>query len=214
MEKKKHIDKLHYITHPLANYPIAKQVEDICKGGCRWVQLRMKNASTEERSCEALVIQPILKRYGARLIINDDVLVAKAIDSDGVHLGQDDMHPLEARKRLGPDKIIGCTANTLADVLRLSQYDIDYIGLGPFRFTTTKEKLSPVLGSEGIQRIVEQARASGIYLPFIAIGGIRHLTDVVALTNTGAYGVAVSGGIHQAPDNVLACKAIVEAIES
>ncbi len=203
-----YIGKLHYITHFLADYPITQQVADVCEGGCRWVQLRVKQASTEQRLEHALAIQPILKHYNAKLIINDDVFVAKVVDSDGVHIGKEDMHPQEAREILGPGKIIGCTANTLEDVLRLSQYEIDYIGLGPFRFTSTKEKLSPVLGSEGIRNIIEVARAKGVHIPIIAIGGIL-LEDIDGLMDTGIRGVAVSGAIHQASDSVLACKTIV-----
>ena len=204
----KQIAKLHYITHNLADYPISRQVEDVCKGGCRWVQLRMKNSNTEERLNEAMTIQPIVKQYGAKLIINDDVFVAKMADADGVHIGKDDMSPLEARKILGTNKIIGCTANTLEDVLRLSQDDIDYIGLGPFRFTSTKEKLSPVLGNEGIQQIVGEARAKGIYIPIVAIGGIL-LDDIGGLMDTGVHGIAVSGAIHAALNRVGTCKSMI-----
>ncbi|SEL74586.1 thiamine phosphate synthase [Parapedobacter koreensis] len=202
-----HINKMHYITHSLADYPIVQQVEDVCKGGCMWVQLRMKQASTDERLATALEIYPRLKRYGAKLIVNDDVYVAKVVDADGVHIGAEDMHPADARHILGPGKIIGCTANTLEDVLRLSRYDIDYIGVGPFRFTSTKEKLSPVLGLMGIHRIVAAARAQGVHVPLIAIGGIMS-GDIHKLKETGIYGVAVSGAIHNAADKVAACQAI------
>ncbi|PPL00651.1 thiamine phosphate synthase [Parapedobacter indicus] len=203
----KHIDTLHYITHLLTDYPIAQQVEDVCCGGCRWIQLRMKHADTEERLATAQAIYPLVDRYRAKLIINDDAYVAKAVNAHGVHIGAEDMHPSDARHLLGPDKIIGCTANTLDDVLRLSQYDIDYIGLGPFRFTPTKEKLSPVLGHEGIHRIIAAARTHGIRIPIIAIGGIA-IGDIDRLMGTGIYGVAVSKAIHGTMDKVAACRAI------
>lgn len=204
----KHIETWHYLTHPLADYPIVRQVEDVCQGGCRWVQLRMKQADLAERLATIRTIYPLLKRYGAKLIINDDVYAAKAVNADGVHLGAEDMHPSDARSVLGPDKIIGCTANSLDDVLRLGAYDIDYIGLGPFRFTSTKEKLSPVLGKEGIHRVVTAARVHGIGIPFIAIGGIT-AGDIGSLMNTGVHGVAVSKVIHGAVDKMAACQAIV-----
>jgi len=203
----KQIDTLHYITHPLADYPITRQVEDVCRGGCTWIQLRMKHADTEERLATAQAIHPLLERYRAKLIINDDVYVAKAANADGVHIGTEDMHPSDARHLLGPGKIIGCTANTLDDVLRLTQYDIDYIGLGPFRFTPTKEKLGPVLGQEGIHRIIAAAKTHGIRIPFVAIGGIA-IGDIGRLRGTGIHGVAVSKAIHDAEDKVAACQAI------
>ncbi|MGK6352033.1 thiamine phosphate synthase [Parapedobacter sp. DT-150] len=202
------IESFHYITDPRDGYPVVQQAEDVCRGGCRWVQLRMKQASTGERTADAQEMLPVLRRYGAKLIINDDVAVLNEVDADGVHLGAEDMHPLEARKLLGPDKIIGCTANTLDDVLRLSEYDINYIGLGPFRFTATKEKLRPVLGGEGIHRIVAAAKVQGIRIPIIAIGGITS-GDVSRLMNTGIAGVAVSNAIHAAIDRSAACRAIL-----
>ena len=208
-----HIAKLHYITHFLADYPISRQVEEVCKGGCKWVQLRIKNARTEERLNEAMTIQTIIKQHGAKLIINDDAFVAKATDADGVHIGKEDMSPLEARRILGPNKVIGCTANTLEDVLHLTQYDINYIGLGPFRFTSTKKKLSPVLGSEGIRRIVNEVRAKGISIPIIAIGGIEQ-EDISDLMEVGVHGVAVSGAIHAALDSVRACQDIITELST
>lgn len=203
----KHIDTLHYITHPLTDYPIARQVEDVCRGGCTWIQLRMKHADTEERLATARAIYPLIERYSAKLIINDDVYVAKAVNAHGVHIGAEDMPPSDARHLLGPDKIIGCTANTLDDLLRLSKYDIDYIGLGPFRFTPTKERLSPVLGQQGIHRIIAAARIHGIRIPIVAIGGIA-IGDIGRLMGTGIHGVAVSNAIHGTTDKVAACQAI------
>lgn len=207
------IDALHYITHPQGGRPLAQQVEEACRGGCRWIQLRMKGASSEERSAMARGIQPILRRYGARLIINDDVETAKAVNADGVHLGAEDMHPGDARLLLGPDKIIGCTANTAADMLRLGQYDIDYIGLGPFRFTSTKEKLSPVLGESGIRAVIREAKERGVRIPVIAIGGIGQ-ADIASLMHTGIHGVAVSGAIHHADDPAAACRDILAQLEN
>lgn len=210
---RKPIETLHYLTHPLADYPIVRQVEDVCQGGCRWVQLRMKQADSDERIATARAIYPLLKRYQAKLIINDDVHVAKAVNADGVHLGAEDMDPAEARYFLGPGKIIGCTANSLDDALRLGAYDIDYMGLGPFRFTSTKERLSPILGKDGIHRVVAAARAHGIGVPFIAIGGIS-AGDISRLMNTGIHGVALSRAIHGAMDKVAACRAVIAELST
>ena len=117
----------------------------------------------------------------------------------GVHLGKEDMDPAKAREFLGPHAIIGCTANTAADILALAPLDIDYIGLGPFRFTATKERLSPVIGLEGYRKIVDEVRAAGCQLPIVAIGGIEP-ADIPALLDAGVNGIAMSGAIINSPD--------------
>jgi thiamine-phosphate pyrophosphorylase len=95
--------------------------------------------------------------------------------------------------------VVGGTANTFEHIQQRVQEGVDYIGLGPFRFTSTKEKLSPVLGLEGFQRIMEQVRTAGIQLPIVAIGGIL-ADDVPGLRDAGIHGVAVSGAIITALD--------------
>jgi thiamine-phosphate pyrophosphorylase len=133
------------------------------------------------------------------LIINDNVTIAKEIGADGVHLGKNDMHPTEAREILGGEAIIGGTANTIEDVVQLSGSGVNYIGLGPYRFTTTKDKLSPILGLEGYMKIMREVQMMSIDIPIIAIGGIVP-GDVAALMETGIYGVAVSSAINQSID--------------
>jgi thiamine-phosphate pyrophosphorylase len=116
-----------------------------------------------------------------------------------VHLGKQDMAPAEARALLGPQFIIGGTANTFAAIEGLVAAGVDYIGLGPLRFTTTKEKLSPILGLAGYADILGQCRAAGFTTPIVAIGGVA-LADIPALLATGLHGVAVSGAIGNAAD--------------
>jgi thiamine-phosphate pyrophosphorylase len=132
----------------------------------------------------------------ADYIINDNVYLAKKMDADGVHLGLTDMSVLEARQILGETKIIGGTANTFEDVLQRTVENCDYIGLGPFQFTATKEKLSPILGLEGYRSIIEKMKAKNIQIPIYAIGGIA-LESVESLMETGIHGIAVSGVITQ-----------------
>ena len=120
--------------------------------------------------------------------------MAQEIGADGVHLGQADMPPAEARDMLGARFIVGGTANTFADVQRLVAAGVDYVGLGPFRFTSTKEKLSPILGLAGYTETMRQCRAAGLTVPVVGIGGIA-LEDVGELLATGLHGVAVSGAI-------------------
>jgi len=187
------ISNLHYIT------TTAESAELACRGGVRWVQLRVKNLPAAEWRQRALEIQAMCCRHGATFLINDNPTLALAIGADGVHLGKEDMPPAEARALLGPDFIIGGTANTFADIAALVAAGVDYVGLGPFRFTTTKEKLSPILGLAGYAKVLGQCRAAGMAVPVIGIGGVG-LADVPALRATGLHGVAVSGAIGGVAD--------------
>lgn len=130
--------------------------------------------------------------------------------ADGVHVGTTDTHPSEARKLL-PQGIIGATANTWADIVRAVEGGADYIGLGPFRFTQTKQKLSPVLGLAGYSQLLERMKGEGWTTPVLAIGGIT-LDDVLALMNTGIWGVAVSGALTQASDPKATCQAFLQQV--
>jgi thiamine-phosphate pyrophosphorylase len=185
------ISTLHYITTS------AEAAELACQGGVRWVQIRVKNQPPAIWKQLALDVQAVCRRYRAALIINDNPALAQEIGADGVHLGKEDLPPDEAREMLGSKFIIGGTANTFADVQRLATAGVDYVGLGPFRFTSTKEKLSPILGLAGYAEIMRQCRVAGITVPVIGIGGIV-LDDVSALLATGLHGVAVSGAIGAA----------------
>ena len=189
------------------------QAEAACAGGVRWVQLRINNASPEEWEQAARATLLVCRRFGAVLIINDNPALAHAIGADGVHLGKTDMAPTEARQLLGPDFIIGGTANTFTDIEQLTAASVDYIGLGPFRFTTTKQNLSPILGLAGYQGLLAQVRAAGLAVPIVGIGGIA-LADVPALLATGLHGVAVSGAITYAADPVAAATLFVNHVQA
>ena len=182
------ISSLHYIATN------AQAAELACRGGVRWVQLRVKNLPAAEWRQRALDVQAVCRHHGATLILNDNPALALEIGATGVHLGQQDMAPAEARALLGPGFIIGGTANTFADIEGLVAAGVDYIGLGPFRFTTTKEKLSPILGLTGYADVLARCRAAGITMPVVGIGGVE-LADVAALRATGLHGVAVAGAI-------------------
>lgn len=192
---------LQFITHPDNNYSIAEEVQMAIEGGCRWIQLRMKDASDEEVREVAMEIIPICRETDTFLIIDDRVELVNELKVSGVHLGKTDMDPLQAREILGPHAIIGVTANTADDIIRFKGKDVDYVGLGPFRHTTTKKNLAPVLGIEGYTSIVKQVREAGVELPIVAIGGIT-IDDIDAIMATGVNGVAVSGAIINAPDPV------------
>lgn len=187
----KQIERLHFITCDLEHYAYVHLAEMACRGGAKWIQLRIKNKPEDECLVIATQVKAICKNFSAKLVINDYVDIAKSVDADGVHLGKEDMNPVEARKILGDQCIIGGTANTVEDVLQQINNGCDYIGLGPYRFTHTKEKLSPVLGLAGIQKIASRFSAQ---IPIIAIGSIS-LNDIPSLMATGIHGIAVSSAI-------------------
>ncbi|UNY99922.1 thiamine phosphate synthase [Zhouia spongiae] len=190
----KEISKLQYISQGNTPAEHLLNIREVCKAGVDWVQLRLKNVSDEMYAETAVLAKKICDPYGAKLIINDNVKVAKVIRADGVHLGKTDMSPQDAREILGAELIIGGTANTLSDCIKLCGMGVDYIGLGPFRFTTTKQNLSPVLGLGGYRKIVSQLNDGEMSFPVIAIGGIQE-ADVKDILYTGVYGVAVSGAL-------------------
>lgn len=188
---------IQFITHSNNRYGYVDGARLALEGGCRWVQLRMKEATEAEFMDAAAEIGRLCKEHGATFVLDDHVEWVEKTGADGVHLGKNDMPIDEARKILGNDKIIGGTANTFDDVERLYRQGANYIGCGPFRFTTTKKNLSPVLGLEGYQHIVDQMKSHGINLPIVAIGGILE-SDIKSILATGVSGIAVSGGILNA----------------
>lgn len=200
-----------YISHFTPEISCAEGIRMALEGGCRWIQLRMKDATAEEVLECARQVQPLCRRYGATFILDDHVELVEMAGADGVHLGKNDMPVDEARKILGTDRIIGGTANTLEDVVRLHGQGADYIGCGPFRFTTTKKKLAPVLGLEGYRAIVAGMKKTGIRTPMVAIGGIT-VNDIPSIMETGVDGIALSGAILNAPDPVEMTRRIINIL--
>jgi len=192
------IGKIQYISQAPANQPHLQAIEKALKTGCKWVQLRVKEHTEAEVLVMAIMAKRICDQYEARLIVNDYPQVALRAGAFGVHLGLDDMPIGRARAILGNNHCIGGTANTFADIQRRAREGVDYIGLGPFRFTSTKKNLSPLLGIEGYHRIMEQVHAAGIKIPIIAIGGID-LPDIGLLLETGIHGIALSGLLTDNP---------------
>ncbi len=193
--------KLQFITHFSDTYSYYDSARLALEGGCRWIQLRMKDATDEEVEREAIRVQVLCKQYQATFILDDRVELAKKLNADGVHLGKNDMPIAEARRYLGNGFILGGTANTFEDVVAHYKAGADYIGCGPFRFTTTKKNLSPILGLEGYTEIVRKMKENGINLPIVAIGGITR-EDIPAIMQTGVTGIALSGTILRAKDPV------------
>ena len=204
---------LQYITDHKEGMSVPEQVEAVCRGGCRWVQLRMKGAAPEELLATGREVKAVCRRYGALFVVNDNVDVALELDADGVHLGKEDADPREARRRLGFSKIIGGTCNTLEDIEERCRQGVDYIGLGPFAFTTTKKKLSPVLGLEGYRRLMEACRERGVRLPVHAIGGITE-EDIPSLLSAGVTGIALSSLLKNSGDMTTKTTEIINIITS
>lgn len=187
------IERLQHITQSgIADFDHLQQIEAVGKAGVKWTQLRMKDVSTEEFLTVAIQARVLTHQLGMKLIINDNTEVAKACNADGVHLGQNDLSTQEARNLLGANIIIGRTCNTREHIEALHDDHVDYIGLGPFRHTTTKKTLSPLLGLKGYKELVPIARN----IPIIAIGGLNYL-DVKDLRSVGVHGVAVASEINQ-----------------
>ena len=192
---------LQFISHYTEKYSYLDSICLALQGGCRWIQLRMKDATDDEVRPIAIEAQQLCQKFGATFVIDDRVALVKELHADGVHLGKNDMPISEARRLLGTDYIIGGTANTFEDVKSHYESGADYIGCGPYRFTTTKQKLSPVLGLDGYRRIIIEMRAAHIDIPIVAIGGITQ-TDIPAILATGITGIALSGTVLRAANPI------------
>ena len=190
--------KLQFITHYTDRYSYVDSARIALEGGCRWIQLRMKDAEERELRDTAIIIQRMCREAGATFIIDDNVALAKSIGAQGVHLGKGDMPIAEARKILGGEFIIGGTVNSFDDILYHLQNSMpDYFGCGPFRYTSTKRNLAPILGIEGYSNIIKRMREHNIATPLIAIGGIAK-EDIPQLLKSGVDGIALSGSILRA----------------
>lgn len=204
--------RLQFITHSSDRYTYAESARLALEGGCRWVQLRMKGAEECDVEACALAVQAMCKKSGATFIIDDDVLLAKRIGADGVHLGKEDMPVAEARAILGEGAIIGATVNSFEDIeAHIQGARPDYFGCGPFRFTTTKKRLAPTLGVEGYREIIRHMREKDITIPIVAIGGITK-ADIPQILATGIDGIALSGSVLQADNPANEMKEIVSII--
>ena len=204
---------IQYISNSNAKYSHLQGIRLALAGGCRWIQLRMKDCADDEIIPVAKQVKELCREYGAKFVIDDNVEIAKLLDLDGVHLGKNDMPVAKARILLGENKIIGGTANTFEDVERIYRDGADYIGCGPFRFTTTKKRLAPILGLEGYRSITSRMKSAGIDIPMVAIGGIK-AGDIKDIMQTGVDGIALSGSVLNAENPVEEMKRIIKICEN
>ena len=184
------ISTFHCLTWDNSSFSHIEQVEYLLDAGANWIQLRQKRETEREKLKTAIAAVSLCQKYKATLIINDYPQIALESGANGVHLGLKDNPTLKARELLGKNAIIGGTANTPEQAKQREAEGCDYIGLGPWRATQTKENLSKILGEIGTKKVV----ALHLKIPIIAIGGIvpADLPKILAL---GIYGVAVSSGI-------------------
>ncbi len=192
------VPRLHYISQGDSPEIHLNNIQKACSSGAELVQLRLKKLDPKTLLATAHKAREITNHFQTRLIINDHYKIAKTVKADGVHLGKKDGSPTQAKDFLGKFYWVGGTANTLDDCLDLIKKGVDYIGLGPFKFTETKSNLSPLLGLEGYQSIIKNLNTE---IPILAIGGIT-TNDVLEIMNTGVHGVAISGAITNNFNNV------------
>ncbi|MCX7548119.1 thiamine phosphate synthase [Xanthomarina sp. F1114] len=199
------IPKLHYISQGDSPKEHLENIQKACSSGAELVQLRLKDVSASPKGWSEKKILKIAKEarditshFQTRLYINDYYKIAKDVKADGVHLGKSDACPTLARKHLYTWQMIGGTANTLEDCETLISKEVDYISLGPFRYTTTKDSLPPILGLKGYSAIMDVLKGN---TPIIGVGGIT-TKDVEAILETGISGVAVSGEITRDFNNI------------
>lgn len=179
--------------HWLSGETLYDQVKKALDGGATFVQLREKNLDHENFLTEALEIQKLCRSYGVPFVINDDVGIAKDIDADGVHVGQSDMEAMDVRKILGPDKILGVSAQTVEQALIAEKHGADYLGVGAV-FTTGSKDDADDVSHEMLKAICE-----AVSIPVIAIGGITK-DNVGELAGSGICGVAVISAIFGQKD--------------
>ena len=207
------ISSFQFITNDFSKLDELEQIQAVCESGARWVQFRLKNRSDEDIVRLGKQAAEICHHYHATLIINDHVHLIKEIGAHGVHLGKTDMSPIEARHLLGADYIIGGTGNNMDDVSQLHKAGVDYIGLGPFRFTQTKKNLAPILGINGYKQILQECQNQDINIPIVAIGGIE-IEDTASLMEIGLHGIALSSSITSSEDITKTTKNYLKQITS
>lgn len=202
--------KLSLLTHqpsmPMADYDIF--LSQAIAGGVSSIQFRDKTSSKEQLMERANQLKNLLAHTNTPLIINDHVYLAKEIDAQGVHLGQEDMHPDSARDILGPNKLIGLSIENLAQIEEANTLkSIDYIAASAVFPSANKKNCKTIWTLIGLAQLIEKS-----IHPVIAIGGINAL-NIKAVMDAGAFGVAIIGAIHDAKNPYLAARSLCMASE-
>ncbi|MBQ4421251.1 MAG: thiamine phosphate synthase [Bacteroidales bacterium] len=203
------LPKTMFISPNKDSKNIIKDCEEVLQHGIKFIQLRMKEASNDEVIEVANYLRYLCDKHCALLTVDDRIDLLHTNLFDGVHLGKNDMPTKEAKKITSNKFLLGATCNTIEDVLQAISNKADYLGIGPYRFTTTKKNLSPILGLEGYKNIIERLNKEKINIPFYAIGGID-IEDLVPLKQSGVYGIAISGTITNANNKQKTIKTIIK----
>lgn len=182
------------------------QVEKALKGGATFIQLREKDLDREKFLKEAKELKVLCKQYGVPFVINDDVEIAMEADADGVHVGQSDMEAGDVRKKLGPDKIIGVSAQTVEQAVLAEKRGADYLGTGAVFPTGSKAD------AEEVSRETLEAICRAVNIPVIAIGGIS-AQNVLELSGSGICGIAVISAVFAQPEIESATRRLKELTE-
>ena len=179
--------------HWLNGESLYSQVEKELKGGATFVQLREKNLDSAHFLEEAKEIKELCRQYGVPFVINDNVEIALAMDADGVHVGQSDMEAGDVRRKLGADKLIGVSAQTVEQALLAPERGADYLGVGAV-FPTGSKADAVEVGHDTLKAICE-----AVTIPVVAIGGITR-DNVAELKGSGISGIAVISAIFAQKD--------------
>lgn len=200
--------KLYLVTDRqwLNGRKLTDDLEKAILGGVTIIQLREKNLSDEEFIKVANEVKKLCQKYDIPLIINDNLNVALAIDSDGIHIGQDDIPASIVRKKIGPDKILGVSAHNLKEALLARHDGADYIGVGAIFPTETKNDAT-IVTLDKLQKICD-----GIDIPVVAIGGIN-IDNISKLKNINIAGVAVVSEIMKANDIMATSNQLVRMLD-
>ncbi|MEO0682275.1 MAG: thiamine phosphate synthase [Pseudomonadota bacterium] len=198
------IPPLCFVTDAEAPLPIPEQAERAARGGARWVQLRQKTLDDRAFADLARAVSARLDPLGAALILNDRVALVREVGAAGLHMGQTDGDPAEARARIGPDAVLGLSIEAADQLAAIPPGCVTYLGVGPVRATSTKPDHAPPLGFDGLARI---ARATD--LPCMAIGGLD-APDIPAVRAAGCASVAAVSAISRAADPEAAARAFLD----
>lgn len=190
---------LLFITDPKSNNSVVDQIKGVIQGGGRWIQIRMDDASDDEIRKVVEEVKPLCLEVQSFLLLHNRVDLAKTLDVGGVHLDKNGMLPSKARLELGPAAVIGVSANTIDDVKAVRSLDVDYIAIGPYHNSNLFDASVPLLGLEGVKKVMDDMQQLEINIAHVASGGIGK-DDVIDLLKAGANGIAVSEAIASSPD--------------
>jgi thiamine-phosphate pyrophosphorylase len=194
------LPKIYPITdRSISGLSHLEQVRRLIDGGATMIQLRDKDAAAGEFYAHAMEAIAYARARDVKIIVNDRVDIALATCADGVHLGQDDLPPSEARKLLGPDAIIGFSTHTVEHAKAALDLPVDYVAIGPVFSTSTKDDPDPVVGLEGLRAVRSELDS----FPLVAIGGIDR-SNAGSVLDAGAQSLAIISALITEPGEITA----------